>query len=39
MAKLKAAGLSDVFSYDNDSVRENRQQEESASVQAGSVQN
>jgi hypothetical protein len=39
MAKLKAAGLSDVFSYDNDNVKENRQFEESQAAQSGSVQN
>jgi hypothetical protein len=39
MAKSKAAGLADVFSYDNDSIKEVRQQEESQSAQEGSVQN
>jgi hypothetical protein len=39
MAKLKAAGLSDVFSYNNDNLKENRQFEESQSAQSGSVQN
>jgi hypothetical protein len=39
MAKLKAAGLSDVFSYENEVLRENRQFEESQSAQSGSVQN
>jgi len=39
MAKLKAAGLSDVFSYENESIIQNRQQEESQYAQNGAVQN
>lgn len=39
MAKLKAAGVSHVHSYDNESVRENRQYEESQAAQSGAVRN
>jgi hypothetical protein len=39
MAKLKAAGLSHVNSYDNESVRENRQFEESQAAQSSAVRN
>ncbi len=39
MAKLKAAGVSHVHSYDNESVRENRQFEESQSAQSTAVRN
>ena len=39
MAKLKAAGLSDVFSFENESLQQNRQFEESQAAQSGSVQN
>jgi len=39
MAKLKAAGVSHVHSYDNESVRENRQFEESQAAQSTAVRN
>ena len=39
MAKLKAAGVSHVHSYDNESVRENRQYEESQAAQSSAVRN
>lgn len=39
MAKLKAAGLSDVFSFDDDAIKDNRQHEESQAAQSTSVQN
>ena len=39
MAKLKAAGLSHVFSYENEALQENRQFEESQSAQQTAVQN
>jgi hypothetical protein len=39
MAKLKAAGVSHVHSYDNESVRENRQFEESQAAQSSAVRN